>query len=346
MLTCFTIETNAFEYCEKANWECLNDSERMEQIAMVDRLRKEWEKAGVLVHNSTELKESELYSCLKGLAGDIRKPLKVLLAMRNRFRLRAAKTEHWAGLKQITKTEDLATLAGEVALVCTTEEIPECVTEKTMKIPNNNISHGSLPFAAGNIELCRLCHIDLSTSFMKAREAQVHNIKRGTAITEVWRDYFRPWAEFSWNVVIVDRYAGSYPGLEGLRRFLKELDDTPMKRASRKVTLIIGCGDEGAAEASKTLVKLKSSLTRGGIDEVELYVTPETVWKTWQHGRHVRFDETVCEIDRGVVVLRGERVEKECQYTAKPKEKHEETEQELKDQCFPDYPRKIPDLIQ
>ena len=128
------------------------------------------------------------------------------------------------------------------------------------------------------------------------------SISVGESIKDIWSRRFQGLAAYTREVVVVDQYAARQNNIEGLLRLLKFLDrDT---RGCR-VTIYSSLDTSGrGASLIESRIKAEAAQFSGtGIESVGVRVFRGMDFKKYAHDRHLRFDNCVFRIGRGVRIF-------------------------------------------
>ena len=179
----------------------------------------------------------------------------------------------------------------------------------------------------GKVEGIRLRDFDVSEEFSNAKTLGNASVDRGDSIRDIWSGRFRRFAAHSRQVVVVDPYAVRNDNLDGILRLLRLLDGD----ARRCRVTIYSClgGNVGGARRVERRIKAEAAgLSGRGVGSVGVRLFRVKDFKRYAHDRHLRFDNGVFRIGRGmrvfehpntkeasdvafVVLKRGTREEKE-----------------------------------
>jgi hypothetical protein len=344
MIAHFGLDPDILGVCNPDLWEAMDPRERRDVRSGLMRLQREWGDTGVWVYEGKDVAASRVAQSVSGLPADLRKIWQEFLTSNGRFRRVSSPCAEWRGISAEDGVRSLASVAQILDVACISDEnaqtkfgVPE---EANVAI----VSSGGR-----DVELCRFSCVDQAKAFATARGGLFCYIEQGTRIVDVWRNQFGPLARYSTRCVAVDRYAGSDgPSWDGLCRFLTELDAPAGPGKKRPVTLFIGFQkDPDLAKISNGLAQVRRGLSRGGVGEITLHLIHDGAFGRLSHGRHVRFDERVCEFDAGMSLFAGSQgghaiTFKGCQFTVKPyTREHERVEKALCEATHSDYPQTL-----
>ena len=175
------------------------------------------------------------------------------------------------------------------------------------QIPNGDsmyLSSGSL----GTVEWIRLTEVNESKELRRAEGLGGKRIGIGERVTDLWQERFQQLARHAREVVIVDEWAVRDNTIQGLVQFLDLLDrdssgcdvtiySSPETELQEQVTAIINNLSDCAVQ-----------LDGYGINSIELRLRPEDDFRLYAHDRHIRFDNRVIGIGRGLRVFQYETV--------------------------------------
>lgn len=283
-------------------------------------------RAGVYVHPSRDLRSSPLASAIRGIANqELRKLWETALTHGIRH---GSGPDGWQGLEVALGKPDLGLLDGRCDLAALAPEAAEAL--KVPRIPGHRLLDHP------RMEASWFRHAPSSSAFERANELAQAPIPKGRRVADLWRERFEHLAAYSRDIVVVDRYCVS-SSLEGLQkrnerrsglRFLLERTDAIGTNA--RVTVIAGMRDDHKHDLVAHVREMSEAFYTG-IKSVELFLLPDWNFGNISHGRRIRFDYSVCEIDTGIDILKDEFVYRHSDFTLKPcSQAHREVERELK----------------
>ncbi len=172
---------------------------------------------------------------------------------------------------------------------------------------NEQIPDGDGKYFRG-VEAVRLTQVNDSREFIQAEALGRKRIAVGDSVSSLWQERFQRLARHSREVVIVDEWAVRGNTFEGLVRFLNLLDgdsngcavtiySSPETELQEQVTTIIDNLSDCAVQ-----------LDGYGIDSIEVKLHPEDDFRRYAHERHIRFDNRVIDIGRGVRIFQFDSV--------------------------------------
>ena len=176
---------------------------------------------------------------------------------------------------------------------------------------------GSMPFVCSccknEVEGVRLSDVDQSKVFKGAEHLSKETIRINKPVKDLWQERFQPFAEHSKDVVIVDQYVVYDSAIEGLFRLLRLL-----AQSATGCDVTIYSTVPGEREREEELRSIEKKLTdesdrlkregRPGIKSIQIRLFPAHRFSTYAHDRHLRFDNNVFHIGRGIRVFRFENV--------------------------------------
>ena len=235
--------------------------------------------------------------------------------------------EGWAGLIHVENADDLTALSGQADLaVC-----DDTTATLSLDVPEEEPSR---MLDSPSMEICKFNCIVLSKMLAETESLCEAGIRKGDRIVDVWNRRFRSLARSSRHITIVDRYAlTDGAGLAGFERFAKELDGSGRNAILSVYAAIAEDADEDSA--SNAIAHLRPSLSRGGIQEIQLYLIHDRQFRR-VHDRYVRFERSVCELGEGISVLgsRDGKVFRDCSFNFKSVlPEHRDKESFLKQVC-------------
>ncbi len=267
--------------------------------AVLDRLIDRWQHLGVLVINGDKFADSELAPALNRL--------KDRPALWDRWQTAlsncrvASSTRSWRGFSAARTDEELKRLGECAGLAC-------CCGERAHKLGVKADQHCSYREDL-NLEVVRFDAADQAKCFRAAHDLAGKMIEIGDSTTELWAARFAGFADMSRTIALVDRFAGTKDSEScGVRRLLQGVD-----RATG-VASVVNLYCEVTTEASEHNVEANvresvATLSRGGVFEVVLYLVPKPDFQIESHGRYLRFERAVFELDYGIEVLAGKAVQ-------------------------------------
>ena len=170
------------------------------------------------------------------------------------------------------------------------------------------------PHCENKVEGVRLSEADQSKVFEDSEHLSREIIRIHKPVKDLWQERFQPFAEHSRDVVIVDQYAVYDGTIEGLFRLLGLLAQSatgcdvtiysavPGKRAREEELRSI----EEKLTGESNRLKRKGRL---GIKSIQIRLFPAHRFSTYAHDRHIRFDNNVFHIGRGIIVFRFKDVQ-------------------------------------
>ena len=128
-------------------------------------------------------------------------------------------------------------------------------------------------------------------------------IQRGSERKDIWEKNFRRLAEFSQEIVIVDRYAVQEPGIQGIFWLLERLTEI-----SKRSKIQINASVESQRGQDRHHYEIEEQFKRKFHDKsvittkVRLF-DDRNPMSTVAHDRHIRFDNHVIEIGTGPAAI-------------------------------------------
>ncbi len=191
---------------------------------------------------------------------------------------------------------------------------------------------GSMPFVCNccknEVEGVRLSDVDQSKVFKESEHLSKETILINKPVEDLWQERFHQFAEHSKDVVIVDQYAVSDSTIEGLFRLLGLL---ARSATGCDVTIYSAVPEEHAREEKlrsreeklrsreEKLRSIEEKLTDEsdrlrcedhlGIKSIQIRLFCAHRFSTYAHDRHLRFDNNVFHIGRGIRVFKFENVQ-------------------------------------
>ncbi|MYC06244.1 MAG: hypothetical protein F4X57_03590 [Chloroflexi bacterium] len=175
----------------------------------------------------------------------------------------------------------------------------------------------------GDVEGIRLSEIDMSEKFKRAEVLGKGHIEIDTSVDALWKERFQSLAQHSKDVVIVDQHALVHDdNIAGLCRFLKYLDrdsngcnvtiySAPRKlRQDRKETV-----SDRRENIKKELKDMVAYLNASGINNIDVRLRGQKGFSVYAHDRHIRFDNNIFKIGRGMDVFNFGVVKRRTDFT-------------------------------
>ncbi|VGO19971.1 hypothetical protein [Pontiella sulfatireligans] len=287
------------------------------------RLIREWLRYGVLFHNGNTFADSELAGILNQLPQSKRILWKEILKKAWMKPVQG----NWPGLEKIEDRINTAeTLNGMLDLIFLEETRLEYVQDEMKEL-------------CPDIELDLLEDIDNSVAFLRAHELGEKRTDE-IRVQELWKERFALPASLCRNIIIVDRFALSDgEGINGLEAFLVMLDGSAKKA---NVTLYSSFGGKTNLtedDAQNRVAQIsRERLARGGVGEINLFLTDSREFGKVEHDRFIKFDHLVFEVGSGMAVFNG-RHSKQSNFSSKiDQDGHRNTVKELHSLCSRTYP--------
>ena len=177
---------------------------------------------------------------------------------------------------------------------------------------SRGIPHGDSGYfgssSLGNVEWIRLKEINASIEFGQCEELSRKRIEINDLVVDLWQERFQQLARHASEVVVVDEWAVRNNTIDGLARFLELLDGDAK---GCDVTIYSSPETELQEEVvtiSSNLSNLTAQLSAGGINGIEVRLRPEDDFRLYAHERHIRFDNRVVSVGRGLRTFQHETV--------------------------------------
>lgn len=213
----------------------------------------------------------------------------------------------WLNPQDLDSLDNLSRCRGDVSLL---------VLEETrafeLGLPEGE---GAIKLSSHPVELCRLDYIDQCHEFLEAKTLASGVAPAGQKVSTLWRQRFEPLSkQIRGAVNIVDRFAGighldRHDEYSGLRRFLTELDGG---LTGRVVNLFTGYDKPLKDDIQRSIKDLSSTIRRGGIRELNLFLCEDFGFRKIAHYRYVRFDHLTCFLDVGLEAFSGDALYRDC----------------------------------
>ena len=283
MLVQFAIETEAIDNSATA--------------AHIKRLLDQWERFGILVYPGRG--DPALANTISGLAPAARKLWKTAWAqvVKNNGNAYRRVRRHGPAFEwnKVDTPEALASVHHEFEVAVLEES-----RAVDLEVPVGESRR------CGKVEGIRLRDVDVSEEFSKSRTLGCASIDLGDSINDIWSDRFRRFAAHSRQVVVVDQYAVQKNNLDGILRLLRLLDGDA--RGCRvTVYSCLGGSGEGARRVERRIKAAAARLSGRGVASVDVRLFRREDFLRYAHDRHLRFDNGVFRIGRGMRVFNYRR---------------------------------------
>ena len=283
MLVQFAIET-----------EAIDNSARP---AHIKRLLDQWERFGILVYPRRG--DPALANTISGLAPTARKLWKTTWAMVVKNNGNAYKWVRRHGpafeWNKVDSPEALASAHHEFEVAVLEES-----RAAALEVPDGESRR------CGKVEGIRLRDVDVSLEFSKSKTLSSASIDIGDTIQDIWSSRFRRFAAHSKQVVVVDPYAVRNNNLDGILRLLRLLD-RDARRCRVTIYSCLGGKGGGAGRVERRIKAAAAGLGGRGVASVGVRLFRVKDFKRYAHDRHLRFDNGVFDIGRGMRVFEHRR---------------------------------------
>ena len=168
-----------------------------------------------------------------------------------------------------------------------------------LRARNEQIPNGDSKYFRG-VEGIRLTEVNASKEFGQSEELSRKRIEINDLIIDLWRERFQRLARHARKVVIVDEWAVRDDNIEGLVRFLNLLE---ADANGCDVTIYSSPETELQDEVNAISNRLggwTSQPSTYGVNSIEVRLRPEDDLRLYAHERHIRFDNRVVGIGRGL----------------------------------------------
>lgn len=161
----------------------------------------------------------------------------------------------------------------------------------------------------GEVQGVRFSDIDQSKLEQPPSSLEPFRIHFGDQRADIWRGKFQNFAENSQDVVIVDRYAVAEHSIKGIFWLLEQL-----KQNSGSYCVTVHSTIQGKSSYQKIKTDVEEYYNKKRIGEsgisIEIRLYDHTIADRYAHDRHIRFDNHVISIGRGLYVFKKERIDK------------------------------------
>ena len=161
---------------------------------------------------------------------------------------------------------------------------------------------------SGKVECVRWYEVlSASKEFRKCCRGSSFTVRINKERDRLWNERFRPFAEYSKKVVIIDGYAVSSSNISGLDFVLSSLD----KNTAGSEITIYSAYDEG----QNSLVSITQRINEHrreqwrltSISSVKVRLVHNDYFKKFAHDRFVRFDNTAFHIGIGIMLFKCQK---------------------------------------
>ena len=172
---------------------------------------------------------------------------------------------------------------------------------------NEDIPDGGGKCVRG-VEAIRFTQINDSKKFRHAEELSRRRIEIGEKATDIWQERFQRLANHVREVVIVDQFAVRDSAIQGLTRFLNLLEE----HSNRCNVTIYSSPEQERPEVVEAIRSELGNLTcqfsSYGINSLEVRLRSADDFRRYAHERHIRFDNRVVLIGRGMQIFQFDAV--------------------------------------
>ena len=191
------------------------------------------------------------------------------------------------------------------ALAASSSEFEVAILEETragvLEIPDGESG------CYGEVEGIRLWDIDSSETFSHSEALSSAPIGIGKSISDIWIERFQRLAAYASEVVVVDQYAARDNNKAGILRLLRYLD-----RDSKSCRVTVYSSPDyhvAAPQLIEAWIRVEAAKLSGrGIRSVSVQLFDESDFGKYAHDRHIRFDNTVVRIGRGLRIFENPSV--------------------------------------
>ena len=275
-----------------------------------------WSKNGLLIYNGASLDKSFLFSYVKNLPTDLRKNWE--LAFQNLPRIRC-KNQLWDGhltkinLKSIEEISSLAIIQEENAL-------------NEFGILENDFSI-MLATSSGNCEILKFPYVTRSVLLKNYKNLLNSHIKQKESFEKIWTERFH-WlaaAENINHISVLDRYLlqNTFENtgrneISGCERFLNYINQSATSKKYIKIYTSWGQNKRKSDYEDflenvfiENIVSTLKSTPGNNIRKITLEILSHGDFKEKNHARHIRFEDFIWDIDKGMSCLHGSTTCKE-----------------------------------
>ena len=186
------------------------------------------------------------------------------------------------------------------ALAASSNEFEVAILEETradvLEIPDGESR------CCGQVEGIRLWNIDISEKFSCSETLSSAPIGIGESIRDTWSQRFQRLAAYSREVVVVDQYAARDNNRDGVLRLLRFLD-----RDTRNCRVTVYSSSDSLGKGPQFFeAQIRAEIAKfsgNGIGSVSVHLFDKSDFKKYAHDRHIRFDNSVVRIGRGLRIF-------------------------------------------
>lgn len=175
-------------------------------------------------------------------------------------------------------------------------------------------------------EICKLHEVDFTRVFQQAEVRASQPIMEGTTTEAVWSQRLSSLFRTSQVVTIVDRYLlrrlldARQPNESGLDHLIRWVGrDAPGCHVTI-FTALAPNKEKREPTPAECWAAVEGSWMRAsmrGPASLSIHVIPSKLFGDRAHGRHIRFEECVVEVDVGLEVLENEKTRRMCAFSLK-----------------------------
>jgi hypothetical protein len=268
-----------------------------------------WSKNGLLIYNGISIEKSFLFNYVKALPTDLRKNWE--LALQNLPRIKC-KNELWDGhlskknLKSIDENSSLAIIQEDKAL----DEFGILDNDFSIILPTNT----------GTCEVLKFPYITRSVLLKNYKNLLNSHIKQKESFEKIWLERFH-WlaaAENINHISVIDRYLlpnsldTTSNEISGCERFLNFINRSATSKKYIKIYTSWGQNKRKSDYDNflenifiEKLVSNLKSTNGNNIRKITLEILNHGDFKEKNHARHIRFEDFIWDIDKGMSCLHG-----------------------------------------
>ena len=150
----------------------------------------------------------------------------------------------------------------------------------------------------GDVEPIRLDIADRSHAFANAHEISQAAIPEDSISRSIWDERFQRLAEYSSEIVIIDKYAVRSNNIAGVRAFIKHLDRDSV---NCHLTIFSSLAQKNTNKAEQEIKRIRNDLLDSppvrGIKKITVHLLPN---EEHPHDRYIRFNRNVFSTARGI----------------------------------------------
>lgn len=277
-----------------------------------ERLLRLWARLGILVCTDGA---PDVHAAVKALPQELRKLWMTALKSPR------VRVDHRLGsLGSASELAEIMSLSGATQVVFCGDALAACC---------GLVSTEQVELDPSGFEAVRIAAADASARFRASEELANRPVDEGANPAKTWTDRFEPLARCARTVVVIDRFAASRRLNDscGIARLLRGL------AATGRVHELIFYSEtpEIGADAFFAFVDGQLTALGAGAPRTTVRLAPPDAFGPIAHGRSLRFDRLICEVDLGLEVIEGAACYRLSSFSMKPlTDEHRRLEERLR----------------